>query len=397
MKPWLDVIGFGDDGAEGLSVAAQARLAAAEIVIGGARHHALLPDLKAERIVWPSPFRELAAELAGWRGRNVVVLVSGDPLWYSAGALFQRHFDPDEITYYPNLSSFQLAAVRMKWSLADVETLTVHGRPVEQAIPFFTHGARLLILTQDGSTPATIGGLLTRSGLGDSRMTVLASLGGLAESRIDGRAADWTDAAPDFHVLAVECIGSDGARILPRTGLPDDAFTHDGRITKREVRALTLSALAPRRGQMLWDIGVGCGSVAVEWMRADRDMRAVGLDMSDDRLAQAASNAMRLGAPRLDLRAGRAPGCLEGLPRPDAVFIGGGLSREVVEAVLDVLPQHGRLVANAVTLEREALLTELQARHGGDLVRLSVARAEAVGTFRGWKPMMPVTQWSLTR
>ncbi len=395
--PWLDVIGIGEDGWAGLSPAARARLEVAEVIVGGPRHHGLVPDLPGERLEWPSPFRELAAEIATLRGRRVAVLVTGDPLWYSAGALFFRHFSPDEVTFYPHLSAFQLAAARMKWSLADVETLTVHGRPAEQAIPFFAHGARLLILTQDGSSPARIGQLLTDCGLGASKLTVLSAMGGSDEGRIEGRADSWTTPAPDFHLLAVECIGEIGATVPPRTGLPDDAFEHDGKMTKREVRALTVSALAPRRGQMLWDIGVGCGSVAIEWMRAARDMRAVGIDNQPARLAMAGANAVRLGAPRLDLRQGRAPEALADLPTPDAIFIGGGLSEDVAGAALAALPDHGRLVANAVTLESETLLSTLHARHGGSLIRVSVSRAEPVGPYRGWKPLMPVTQWSLTR
>ncbi|MFV0358772.1 precorrin-6y C5,15-methyltransferase (decarboxylating) subunit CbiE [Tropicimonas sp.] len=397
MTPWLDVIGIGEDGWDGLTPAARVRLGAAEVLIAGPRHHGLVPQLAAERILWPSPFRELAEEIAAMRGRRVAVLVTGDPLWYSAGALLQRRFSPDEITYFPQLSAFQLAAVRMKWSLADVETLTVHGRPAEQVIPFFAPGARLLLLAQDGQTPATIGRLLSEAGFGDSRMTVLAAMGGPDETRIEGRAVDWSGPAPDFHLLAVECAAGPDAHPLPPTGLPDDAFVHDGRITKREVRALTLSALAPRRGQLLWDIGTGCGSVAVEWMRSGRDMRAVGIDASGDRLAMAATNAMRLGAPRLDLRKGIAPGVLDGLPSPDAVFIGGGLSDDLVRRAMEVLPRFGRLVANAVTLEREAVLAALQSEFGGSLTRIAISRAEAVGSYRGWKPLMPITQWSITR
>ncbi len=396
--PWLDVIGIGEDGWDGLGPLARARLAAAEVIIGGPRHHALAPHLRAERIEWPSPFRELAGELGAMRGRGVAVLVTGDPLWYSAGALFLRHFTPDEITFHPQLSAFQLAAVRMKWSLADLETLTIHGRPAEQAIPFFGHGQRLLLLAQDAGSPVTVARLLSERGFGESRLTVLGAMGGPQESRIDGLAATWAaPEVPDFHVLAVECIGTAGAALLPRTGLPDDAFVHDGKMTKREMRVLTLAALAPRRGEMLWDIGTGCGSVAVEWMRSGRDMRAVGIDPSPARLAMAAANALRLGAPRLDLREGQAPEALAGLPRPDAIFIGGGLTEAVAEAALAALPAHGRLVANAVTLESEALLSRLFACHGGSLVRLSVARAEPVGRLTGWKPAMPVTQWSLTR
>lgn len=395
--PWLDVIGIGEDGWDGLSAAARARIETAEVIVGGPRHHGLLPEFGGERLEWPSPFRDLAEELVRRRGRRVAVLVTGDPLWYSAGALFLRRFGPDEILFHPQVSAFQLAAVRMKWSLADVETLTVHGRPAEQAIPFFGHGQRLLILTQDAGTPAKIAELLCECGLGASRMTVLGAMGGPKESRIDGIASDWSGEVPDFHLLAVECQGEPGASVPPRTGLPDDAFLHDGKMTKREIRALTLSALAPRRGQLLWDIGVGCGSVAVEWMRAARDMAAIGIDPSQGRLSMAAANSVRLGAPRLDLRTGRAPEALVGLPEPDAIFIGGGLSEEVGEAALAALPRLGRLVANAVTLESEAVLNALYGRHGGTLIRVAVSRAQPVGRLHGWKPAMPVTQWSLTR
>ncbi|SNS49258.1 precorrin-6y C5,15-methyltransferase (decarboxylating) subunit CbiE [Tropicimonas sediminicola] len=397
MTAWLDVIGMGEDGWDGLLPAARARLQAAEIVVSGERLMALLPDIAAERVLWPSPFRDLAEELTKWRGRRVAVLVTGDPLWFSAGALMMRHFAPEEITYYPQLSAFQLAAARLKWSLADVETLTIHGRPAEQALPFFVPGARLLILTQDGGSPARVAEMLREAGMGASRLTVLASLAGPDEARIDGTAAEWSAQAPDFHVLAVACAGDPGAAILPRTGLPDDAFEHDGQLTKRELRVLTLAALAPRRGQLLWDIGAGCGSVGIEWMRAERDMRAIGIEASTERLAVAAGNATRLGAPRFDLRHGSAPDALEGLPPPDAVFIGGGLSEEVARASLDALRPHGRLVANAVTLESEALLAQLHAAHGGNLIRVAVSRAAPVGSLRGWKPLMPVTQWSFTK
>ncbi|MEM9050036.1 MAG: precorrin-6y C5,15-methyltransferase (decarboxylating) subunit CbiE [Pseudomonadota bacterium] len=393
MTAWLDVIGIGETGWAGLSPTAQARLRAAQIIIGGRRHHALAPDLAARRILWPQPFRAMTEEVRALRGTPTAVLVTGDPLWYSAGARFCTLFAPVEITFHPQLSAFQLAAARMGWSLADLDTLTVHGRPTEQAIPFFAHGARLLILTQDAGCPARIAQLLCAAGYGSSRLTVLGALGGAEESRIDGIAASWDAVAPAFHVLAVSCEAAPGARPLPRTGLPDDAFAHDGKMTKREMRALTLSALAPTRGARLWDIGTGCGSVAIEWMRAARDMAAVGIEPDAARRAMAASNAARLGAPRLSLIEGRAPEALADLPAPDAVFIGGGLSEAVIDAAIAALPRLGRLVANAVTLESEARLIAAQARHGGTLTRLSVARAEPIGGMRGWRPMMPVTQW----
>ncbi|MEM9199788.1 MAG: precorrin-6y C5,15-methyltransferase (decarboxylating) subunit CbiE [Pseudomonadota bacterium] len=393
MTAWLDIIGIGEDGWDGLTSTAQARLRAAEIVIGGRRHHGLAPDLAGRRILWPQPFRAMTEEVMALRGTPTAVLVTGDPLWYSAGARFCALFGSDEITFHPQLSAFQFAAARMGWSLADLEPLTVHGRPAEQAIPFFAPGARLLILTQDASSPQTLARLLTEAGYGASALTVLGALGGPNESRIDGLAESWSATAPDFHVRAVACAAAPGARPLPRTGLPDDAFAHDGQITKREMRAVTLAALAPSRGQRLWDIGAGCGSVAIEWMRAARDMEAVAIEPDPARRAMAATNATRLGAPRLTLIEGRAPEALAGLPDPDAVFIGGGLSTPVAAAAMAALPSLGRLVANAVTLESEAMLAALHAAHGGTLTRIAVARAEPVGRRTGWRPFMPVTQW----
>lgn len=393
MSAWLHVIGIGEDGWDGLSRAAQQALTQAEVLIGGTRHHALVPGLGAERIDWPSPFRAMVDDIVGFAGRQVAVLVTGDPLWYSVGAVFARRFGAEDLAFYPQLSAFQWAAARMRWSLADVETLTIHGRPAEQAIAFFSPGARLLILTQDGSSPATLAALLCAHGYGASRLTVLAALGGEDEQVCSGLAREWRGEVPDFHTLAVEVIAETGADVLPRTGLPDRAFTHDGKMTKRELRVLTLAALAPRRGERLWDIGAGCGSVAIEWMRAARDMEAVGLEPDPARRAMAETNKLRLGAPRLRLVEATAPAGLADLPPPDAVFIGGGLSRAVATAAMAALPPHGRLVANAVTLESEAILSALQAAHGGDLIRVQIARAEPVGRYRGWRAHMPVTQW----
>lgn len=397
-EPWLHIVGIGEDGLPGLSPAARALVESAEVILGGDRHHALAPHITAERIAWPSPFDAMIDTIRGLRGRRAVVLVTGDPLWFSVGARIARAIPPDEIVFHPALSAFQLAAARMGWSLADAETLTVHGRPVEQMIPWIAPGARLLILTTGADTPARIAAILAERGFGPSRMTVLSAMGGPHETRFDGVAESWTATVPDFNTLAVECIAGPDARILPRTpGLPDEAFAHDGTMTKQEVRAITLARLMPFRGAMLWDIGCGCGSVAVEWMRAAPDARAIGIEPRADRRALAAANALTLGAPALRLIEGTAPDALAGLPTPDAVFIGGGLSEATFAAAWDALKPRGRLVANAVTLESESLLLSLHARHGGDLTRIAVARAEPVGGLTGWRPAMPVTQWSLTK
>ena len=410
MTAWLDVIGIGEDGVAGLSPQARTALEAAETIVGGDRHHGLTASLRCERLAWPHPFDALIEELVARRGRRVVVLATGDPLWYSVGARIARAISPDQITFHPQLSAFQWAAARMGWSLADCETLTAHGRPTGEVISWIWPGARLLILTAGAETPGDIARLLSERGYGASEMTVLGALGGPRETRHDGTAACWAkeDPAlrlPEFHTLAVRCLGEPAA-LLPRVpGLPDESFQHDGKMTKREVRALTLARLMPARGEILWDIGTGCGSVAIEWMRAARDARALGIDPNPERLTLAKANADRLGTPLLSLMTGRAPEILDRIPapegtkpdfrRPNAVFIGGGLSVAMVDRALTDLPKGGRLVANVVTLESEALLGELHRRHGGDLVKLSVTRAEPIGKMTGWRPAMPVMQWAL--
>lgn len=396
--PWLHVVGISEDGMDGLAPATRAVVQAAELVIGGERHHRLAEGIEANRIAWPSPFDALIDTLHAHKGQRVVVLATGDPLWFSVGARIGRAIPPAEIVYHPQISAFQLASVRMGWSLADVETLTVHGRPVEQMIAFIQPDARLLILTTGEETPGQIARFLDEKGFGASKMTVLASMGGPDEARFDGTAATWSHTVPAFNTLAVECIAASDAALLPRVpGLADDLFQHDGTMTKQEVRAATLAKLMPMRGALLWDIGTGCGSVAVEWMRGARYTRAIGIEPRADRRALAAANALALGAPKLELVDGVVPDALEGLPAPDAVFIGGGMSRQVFTAAWAALRPLGRLVANAVTLESEAVLIDLHREFGGQLVKLSVNRAEPVGDMTGWRPLMPVTQWSLVK
>ena len=397
-EPWLHIVGIGEDGMDGLLPATRAVVEAAEVIVGGDRHHRLSEAVTAERVAWPSPFDALIELLMSFKGRRVVVLATGDPLWFSVGARIGRAIDPSEITYHPQVSAFQLASARMGWSVADVETLTVHGRPVEQMIAFIQPQARLLILTTGAETPAKIAAFLTERGFGKSKMTVLAAMGGQDEARFDGVAESWAHDVPAFNTLAVECVAAPDAALLPRVpGLADELFEHDGTMTKQEVRSVTLSKLMPMRGALLWDIGTGCGSVAVEWMRGARYARAVGIEPRADRRAMAAANALALGVPKLELIDGYVPEALEGLEAPDAVFIGGGLSREVFEAAWAALRPLGRLVCNAVTLESEAVLLELHKEFGGELVKISVARAEPVGRLTGWRPLMPVTQWSLIK
>lgn len=397
-QPWLHIIGIGEEGVEGLLPATRAVLNAAEVIIGGERHHQLAPDFAGERIAWPSPFDALITTLQGLRGRRVVVLATGDPLWFSVGARIGRSIAPEEITYHPQLSAFQLAAARMGWSMADVEQLTVHGRPVETMIAFIQPDQKLLILTTGAETPAQIAAFLAARGFGASKITVLANMGGDKEERFEGVADNWAEVVPPFNTMAVECIAAPDAALLPRVpGLSDDLFQSDGTMTKREVRAATLAKLMPMRGALLWDVGSGSGSVGIEWMRAARYARAIGIEPRADRRAMAGANALALGTPRLEIVEGRAPEAFAGLLAPDAIFIGGGMDSAVFEAAFAALKPLGRLVANAVTLESEAQLIALHKAHGGDLAKISVMRAEPVGRLTGWRPSMPVTQWSLIK
>jgi len=398
MQSWLHIVGIGEDGLNGLTPATRAVVEAAEIIVGGQRHHALAQDIGAKRINWPKPFDSLIDTLIKLRGQRVVVLASGDPLWYSVGAKIGSEIYPNEIVYHPQVGAFQLAAARLGWSMADLETLTVHGRPVEQMIAFIQPDQRLLILTTGAETPSQIATFLTARGFGKSRMTVLANMGGADETRYDDLAESWTHQVPPFNTLAVECVAAPDAALLPRVpGLADDLFEHDGTMTKQEVRAVTLAKLMPMRGALLWDIGAGCGSIAVEWMRAARYARAIGIEPRADRRAMAAANALALGVPKLELIDAKVPDALSGLQAPDAIFIGGGLSRETFDAAWTALRPLGRLVANAVTLESEAMLSSLQREFGGDLIKIQINRVDKIGSLSSWKPLRPVTQWSLIK
>jgi precorrin-6Y C5,15-methyltransferase (decarboxylating) len=393
--PWLHVIGIGEDGMEGLAPAARTLVETAEVILGGERHHQLAPNITAQRLAWPSPFDAMIDTIRGLNGRRAVVLVTGDPLWFSVGARIARAFPEGGIAFHPALSAFQLAACRLGWSLADLDTLTAHGRPPEIILPRVQPGARLLILTTGARTPAQIARLLDDRGWGPSRMVVLSAMGGPQEARTEGTAETWDERdVPEFNTLAVEVHPGDHPRLTPRgPGLADHHFQTDGTMTKAEVRAITLSRLMPMRGALLWDVGAGSGSVGIEWMRMAPDARAIAIEPRADRRALAAQNALALGAPRLDIRPGQAPDALADLPAPDAVFLGGGLSEQAGDLAADRLRPLGRLVANAVTVEGEAVLASLHRRHGGGLTRIGIERAEPVGARTGWRPLMPVTQW----
>lgn len=393
--PWLTIVGLGEDGHAGLSDASRAALAAAEIVMGPPRHLALLPDLPGERVEWPVPFAEGLTLLDGYAGRRVVVLASGDPFWFGAGSVIARRYAASEWRALPGLSVFALAAARRGWALDKTVCLGLHAAPLTRLRPFLAPGVRLIVTLRDGAAVADLGAYLGSIGFGASDLVVMEALGGPRERMTETRAdADLSGFAHPVCV-AVEVAG-EGAVIPCTAGLDDVFFTSDGVMTKRPVRALTLSALAPRPGETLWDIGGGSGSVGIEWLLAHPSTEAIAIEPRADRIALIRANALALGVDRLRVVEGSAPGALAGLPVPDAVFVGGGLSAALLECLFDTLPRGTRLVANAVTLESEALLIGAQAARGGALLRVELGEAAPLGPRRGWKSAYPVVQWSVS-
>ncbi|GGE89064.1 precorrin-6y C5,15-methyltransferase (decarboxylating) subunit CbiE [Stappia taiwanensis] len=397
--PWLTLIGIGEDGWDGLGPLSRQALAEAGAIYGAKRHAALLEGKCGPVIPWPAPFSAGVEALMARRGQPTVVLATGDPMWFGVGATLARRLPAGEMTVLPGLSAFSLAAARLGWPLQETELLSLHGRPVDTLRAFLRPGARLLCLTSNAATAASVADLLADEGYGDSRMIALEHLGGPRERQVSARAEGWAEEITDFYVLAIEAEAVRDTPLRARVpGLPDDAFRHDGKITKREIRAATLARLAPVADAMLWDIGAGSGAIGIEWMRAARGARAIGLEPNAGRRATARANAAALGTPGLELLDATAPEGLAGLPSPDAVFLGGGLTAPgILDAVMESLRPGGRLVANAVTLESEAVLLAAYTHFGGDLCRLSIARAAPVGSLTGWRPLMPVTQWSLIK
>ncbi|MCH8154288.1 MAG: precorrin-6y C5,15-methyltransferase (decarboxylating) subunit CbiE [Proteobacteria bacterium] len=395
MTPWLAIVGLGEDGLPGLAPAARALLDNAEVLIGGTRHLDMVPDDGRERLTWPSPLGAIVEEIARRRGQRVCVLATGDPMHYGIGVTLAKAVPMDEMVVIPAPSAFSLACARLGWILSEVETLTLHGRPLALLHPAIQPGARLLLLSNDAATPDQVAELLRARGYGPSRMVVLEHMGGAKERRLDATAEAWQPGrVADFNTIAVDCLAGPDAALLPRTpGLPDEAFRHDGQMTKREVRAVTLSALQPVPGQLLWDLGAGSGSIAIEWMRSHPRCRAIAVERYAGRIALIAGNAAALGTPGLEIVEGEAPGALDGLEAPDAAFIGGGLRADGnFETCWDRLKPGGRLVANAVTVEGEQALARWRAELGGELIRIAVSRAGAIGPYTGWRPLMPVTQ-----
>jgi precorrin-6Y C5,15-methyltransferase (decarboxylating) len=396
-RRWLSIVGVGEDGIEGLTPAARGLVAEADIVFGGKRHLGLLaPLVRGTARVWSSPFERAVEEVLAQRSCRVCVLASGDPFCYGVGAVLARQVSPDETVVMPAPSAFSLAAARLGWAIPETVLLSLHGRALDLLRPHLHPRAHVLALTSDGDQPAAVARLLIESGFGASQLTVLEALGGPRERIRTTSAAefDLSDIDP-LNTVAIMVKARPGARVIGRScGLDDALFEHDGQITKREIRAVTLSSLAPRRGELLWDVGAGTGSVAIEWMLADPSLHAIAIEARTERAARIRRNAGALGVPGLDVRNASAPDALRELPRPDAVFVGGGARDDgVLDAVIDALHAGGRLVVNAVTLGAEALLMTRHEKLGGELIRVAIARASPLGGMTAWRPALPVTQW----
>ncbi len=397
---WLAIVGIGEDGLDGLCPAARRLAAQAELLVGGARHLALAGPAPARTLKWPSPIEGAIPEILANRGRPTCVLASGDPFFYGVGALLMRHVRVDEMICHPAPSAFSLAAARLGWSQQDCVCVSLHGRALEAIFAHLQPCARILALAWDGATAGKLARHLCARGMGASMLTICEAMFGPNERVRRVKAEDFAlEDVVDLNTIALEIVAEPGARVIPcAAGLPDAWFEHDGQLTKREVRAITLAALAPRRGELLWDIGAGSGSVAIEWMLCDPANRAMAIEAKAERAARIARNALHLGTPGLGIVEGNAPDCLAGLETPNAIFVGGGVTApEMLDRAFAALAPGGRLVANSVTLEGQAELTACYKRRGGDLTQIQIARADAVGRFHGWRAAMPVVQWRVEK
>jgi precorrin-6B C5,15-methyltransferase / cobalt-precorrin-6B C5,C15-methyltransferase len=390
-NPWVSIIGLGEDGLNGLTPAAREALDGADLIFGGPRHLALVAAGARGR-EWPVPF-SLAPLLAA-KPQRVALLASGDPFWFGAGGSLSAHLQPADWQAFPAPSTFSLAASRLGWRLEEITCHGLHAAPFTRLRPVMHKGARALCLLRDAAAPAELAQWLTSQGF-TANLTLLEALGGPNERLRQTTAAafDLAD-IPSLCAMAVEVTAGQG--LSRASGLPDDLFASDGQITKRPIRALTLSALAPRAGETLWDIGAGSGSISVEWCLAGGS--ATAFELREDRATNIRANAAHFGIEhRLRLITGDAAQNLEAQPRPDAVFLGGGGSAMLIEYLWAILPQGTRLVANGVTLETEALLADSHAKFGGSLLRIDLAQAAPLGRMRGWQAARPVVQWSVTR
>ena len=388
------VIGIGADGMAGLAPASLAELRRATVIYGSQRQLDLLDgSISAVKRPWPSPMLPALRTILEGAGGDVHVVASGDPLLHGVGGSLIRLYGAERVAVLPHVSSVTLACSRVGWAVQDTEVISLVTAEPQAAV---RQGGQAVVMSRDGTTPAELARLLTDTGRGDSEITVLEQLGGPAERRRSARAREWAARPPgdvdDLNVIAVRYL-PDGRQFAV---LPDDAFAHDGQITKQSMRAVTLAALGPRPGQLLWDVGAGSGSIAIEWCRSGPGCWAVAFERDEQRRKRIADNAAAFGA-KVEVHFD-APEAFDFVPPPSAVFIGGGLTRPgLLDACYDRLVVGGRLVANVVTAESEAVLTQWYSRLGGELRRYQHYRGEPLGKFTGWRPAMPVTQWVVTK
>jgi precorrin-6B C5,15-methyltransferase / cobalt-precorrin-6B C5,C15-methyltransferase len=391
------VIGIGADGWPGLGEAARAAVLAADEIVGSERQLALLPQLHATLRPWPSPIDKLLEELIADLGGSVCILASGDPMLHGIGATLARRLPAERLLVHPQPSAFALACARLGWPAADVELLSTVARAPEIVARLLAPGRRLVVYVAGATGASEVAGVLCERGYGASRFIVLEQLGGAAERVHERTAQEWgKETADPLHCVAIGCRAGAGTQLLPLiAGLPDEVYDSDGQLTKRHVRAVTMAALAPTPGALLWDVGAGSGSISIEWLRAEASAAAIAIEVREDRADRIEANALRLGVPALRIIRGRAPSALEGLPAPDAAFVGGGLTSAcLVERCWEALAPGGRIVANAVTLEGEQALLAARGAHGGELVRIAISHAEPIGSFQAWRAQLPVVQWS---
>jgi precorrin-6Y C5,15-methyltransferase (decarboxylating) len=395
----IEVVGLSARGWDDLPERLRHLIRNADVLLGSPRHLDLIPQFSGQqrRLPYPSPLREgLPTLLSEFSGRRVLALGSGDPLLAGIGTTLIEILGAAAVRVHPAVSSAALARARMGWPEESTQLVRLRGGDLDVVRCFLFPERRLIILSRDADSPSAIAQLLIEEGYGDSTMTVLGDLGASSESRTEAAARDWQGQAPALNVVCITCAGiGRAASLVP--GLPDEAFDHDGQLTKRDLRASALARLMPRPGELLWDVGAGAGSIAIEWLRSDPACSAIAIEHNLDRVKRIRGNAEALGVPRLHVLHAEVPHALASLPPPDAVFVGGGVTKETLEQSWSALQPGGRLVVHAVTLETEMIMIECWKRHGGELSRLAVEHLEPIGRYSGWRPARAIVQWSAVR
>ena len=400
MNPWLTIIGIGDNGLDGLSKESISKINNAEYVFGGERHLSFIPDNGIKKILWENPIKNSVERIISLKSRPVCVLASGNPLWHGIGNTLLKYISVDEMLIHPSPSVFSLACAKVGWDLNDVEAISLHTNPVSVIGKYLQQGIKLFLLTKNSKTPIEVVDYLNKHGFNKSKFIIFENLGGVNENitTTTVESFDLKDISR-LNVICIECIADTDTNYYSCVpGLPNEIFNNDGQITKREIRAATLAKLTPFKDDLLWDIGAGSGSISIEWMRSGKNLKAIAIECNSRRIEFLKKNAIELGVPNLEIIQGKAPDILLGLKKPNAIFIGGGLSGnngiEIIEKSINSLLPNGRLVINAVTIETEILLINNCKKYGGDLTKIAVSKVKKVGSSIAWDDYMPVVQWS---